>query len=150
MAAAAGVAASRQQARSLEDPNTRLGKKSPSFSSGLRVRGRSKRSLTPKQGPGLCVEDFDRPRSVRKRRMSFRVDPAKLQPASESDLNRAVDQIQLNIRGTRLTSRFMIDPRYSMFSQNWDLITMFALLFTAIVTPFEVPRAEPCLTAPPS
>ena len=34
--------------------------------------------------------------------------------------------------------RFMIDPRTSKFAQYWDLVTLVALVFTAIVTPFEV------------
>ena len=59
---------------------------------------------------------------------------------------RAVDDTQLNMRSARLTPKWMIDPRYSKFSQHWDLITMFALIFTAIVTPYEVPRAEPRFT----
>jgi hypothetical protein len=54
----------------------------------------------------------------------------------------AVDQSQLAIRNARITPRYMIDPRYSKFSQHWDLITMFALLFTAIVTPYEVSFLE--------
>ena len=53
-----------------------------------------------------------------------------------------VDQSQLAIRNARLTPRYMIDPRYSKFSQHWDLITMFALLFTAVVTPYEVSFLE--------
>ena len=32
----------------------------------------------------------------------------------------------------------LIDPRYSKFAQNWDICTMMALIFTAIITPFEV------------
>jgi len=31
----------------------------------------------------------------------------------------------------------MIDPRYSAAAQYWDGVTMLALIFTAIVTPFE-------------
>ena len=38
--------------------------------------------------------------------------------------------------GTR--NKWLIDPRYSTFSQIWDVVTMLALVFTAIVTPFEV------------
>jgi len=32
----------------------------------------------------------------------------------------------------------LIDPRYSKFAQHWDICTFFALIFTAIITPFEV------------
>ena len=38
--------------------------------------------------------------------------------------------------GTR--NKWLIDPRYSTFSQIWDVVTMLALVFTALVTPFEV------------
>ena len=60
------------------------------------------------------------------------------QPLRKTD----VDQSQLALRSARSTPRFMIDPRYSKFSQYWDLVTMFALLFTAIVTPYEVSFLE--------
>jgi potassium voltage-gated channel Eag-related subfamily H protein 7 len=40
--------------------------------------------------------------------------------------------------GQGLKPRFIIDPRHSKFSGYWDLVTMLALLFTAVVTPFEV------------
>ena len=60
------------------------------------------------------------------------------QPLLKTD----VDQSQLALRSARSTPRFMIDPRYSKFSQYWDLVTMFALLFTAIVTPYEVSFLE--------
>ena len=32
----------------------------------------------------------------------------------------------------------LIDPRHSKFAQNWDVCTMAALVFTALITPFEV------------
>ena len=41
-------------------------------------------------------------------------------------------------RNARHRPRFLIDPRYSKFSQVWDVCTMLALVFTALVTPFEV------------
>lgn len=41
-------------------------------------------------------------------------------------------------RWARHRPRFLIDPRYSKFSQVWDVCTMLALIFTALVTPFEV------------
>ena len=40
---------------------------------------------------------------------------------------------------TRRSRPFMlIDPRYSKSAQRWDICTVLALIFTAIVTPFEV------------
>ena len=36
----------------------------------------------------------------------------------------------------------MIDPRTSLWISYWDLVTTFCLLFTALVTPFEVRRAS--------
>ena len=40
---------------------------------------------------------------------------------------------------TKRAKPFMlIDPRYSKFAQHWDICTMAALIFTAIITPFEV------------
>ena len=40
---------------------------------------------------------------------------------------------------TRRAKPFMlIDPRYSKAAQRWDILTVLALIFTAIVTPFEV------------
>ena len=40
---------------------------------------------------------------------------------------------------TKRAKPFMlIDPRYSKFAQHWDICTMVALIFTAIITPFEV------------
>ena len=53
---------------------------------------------------------------------------------------------------THLKPRFIIDPRYSKAAQYWDVVTMFALLFTAIVTPFEVRRTthSRCSRSPPT
>ena len=53
---------------------------------------------------------------------------------------------------TRLKPRFVIDPRYSKAAQGWDVVTMFALLFTATVTPFEVRRTthSRCSRSPPT
>ena len=44
--------------------------------------------------------------------------------------------------------RFLIDPRYSKFAQGWDVVTMLALIFTALVTPFEVCHSPPCRSSP--
>ena len=43
---------------------------------------------------------------------------------------------------------FLIDPRHSKVMGAWDLIMLFALMFTAIVTPYEVTFIEegPCVT----
>ena len=44
---------------------------------------------------------------------------------------------------TRRAKPFMlIDPRYSKAAQRWDILTVLALIFTAIVTPFEVAFLE--------
>lgn len=45
----------------------------------------------------------------------------------------------------RMKSRYLIDPRSSKAIQAWDIITTVALMFIALVTPFEVsflPAAE--------
>ena len=43
---------------------------------------------------------------------------------------------------------FLIDPRHSKVMRAWDLIMLFALMFTAIITPYEVTFIEegPCVT----
>ena len=43
---------------------------------------------------------------------------------------------------------FLIDPRHSKVMGAWDIIMLVALMFTAIVTPYEVTFIEegPCVT----
>ena len=103
-------------------------------------RGRSSEEMEEEAdtSPGASArygEDFDRSRKQSRRFPSRDSRKFGAQPTLKTD----VDQSQLSIRNARLTPRYMIDPRYSKFSQHWDLITMFALLFTAIITPYEVP-----------
>lgn len=43
----------------------------------------------------------------------------------------------------RKRCRWLIDPRVDMWIAYWDLVTTVALLFTAVVTPFEVAFLEP-------
>ena len=49
----------------------------------------------------------------------------------------------LTAKNAQDRSRYLIDPRKSKFIGYWDVITGLALVFTAIVTPWEVAFAEP-------
>ena len=40
-------------------------------------------------------------------------------------------------------ARHLIDPRQSKYIGHWDTLTSVALIFTALVTPFEVSFLEP-------
>ena len=46
-------------------------------------------------------------------------------------------------RDLRVTPKWLIDPRTSKRMGYWDFTTVMALLFTALVTPFEVAFLEP-------
>ena len=58
------------------------------------------------------------------------------------DVRRVVREVQNRNRG-------IIDPRTSGFIQNWDLAMMLLLLFTALVTPYEVVFLEASTTVTP-
>ena len=60
----------------------------------------------------------------------------KTRTLTEKDLRKAAHR-----------NRWLIDPRKSTFIGYWDMITGVALIYTALVTPWEVAFAEPPTTA---
>ena len=49
-----------------------------------------------------------------------------------------VRQVRKVVQGEQNRNRGIIDPRTSAFIQNWDLAMLLLLLFTALITPYEV------------
>ena len=58
--------------------------------------------------------------------------PPKKKPSGEPDA------VRLFIEARERTNHGIIDPRTSTFVNNWDMIVMILLLFTTLITPYEV------------
>ena len=78
------------------------------------------------------------------KRESKNSDLARLEEA-EKPVSHALDTAIAGEHAKRSldNSKYLIDPRNSKFIGYWDVVTGLALVFTALVTPWEVAFAEP-------
>jgi len=64
---------------------------------------------------------------------------------AETALAKKKVMASINVHANSMSKKGVIDPRNSKWMHRWDLTTMLALVFTAIVTPYEVafiPQAD--------
>ena len=59
-------------------------------------------------------------------------------PAQEGEVTSLMDTMMMMKKDNEAGPWYLIDPRHSLVMKVWDVVTCSALLFTAVITPYEV------------
>ena len=118
------------------------------FGSSIFAEQPSPNKQAEREAAALRIQTIMRGNSARQvvvsKRESKMSDLARLEEA-EKPVSHALDSAIAGEHAKRSldNSKYLIDPRKSKFIGYWDVVTGLALVFTALVTPWEVAFAEP-------